>query len=193
MGSVLVAALAGTALVACAEEEAGGGNGEGPVRARAVVRGAPGSDISGEVTLVEIAAGRDRPTPGVRVVARIDGLPRNSRHGFHIHEKGACEPPFTSAGGHFDPGPFGNSSPDENHPFHMGDLPNLRVGKGGTGRLTHVTNRVTLSPGPLSLFDGDGSAVIVHQNEDKGVPGQQGASGGPRLACGVIRLQRGGS
>ncbi len=189
MSSVLGAVVAGGLLMACAEDEGASGNGGGPTRARAVVRGAPGSNISGEVTFVETSAGKNRPEPGVRVVARVRGLQPERRQGFHIHEKGTCQPPFTSAGGHFDPGPFGNSSPDANHPFHMGDLPNLEVGKRGMGRLTHVTSRVTLSPGPLSLFDGDGSAVIVHQDEDKGIPGEQGASGGARVACGVIRLE----
>ncbi len=126
------------------------------------------------------------------MVARIRGLTAGRRQGFHIHEKGTCEPPFTSAGGHFDPGPSGNSNPDDNHPFHLGDLPNIEVGKGGIGRLNYTTSRVTLSSGPLSLFDADGSAIIVHQDEDRGAPGQRGASGGPRVACGVIRLERQG-
>ena len=72
---------------------------------------------------------------------------------------------FTVAGGHFDPGPAGNTDPDANHPFHMGDIPNLEVGANGEGKLTGVTTRVTLSPGPLSLFDADGSAIIIHGND----------------------------
>lgn len=187
MTLLLAAAMAGGSLTACAEDE---GSDDGPLRARAVVRGAPGSSIEGEVTFVETSAGRNEPLPGVRVVARIRGLDGH-RQGFHIHEKGTCQAPFTSAGGHFDPGPFGNPSPDANHPYHMGDLPNLEVSTSGAGRLTHTTSRVTLSAGPLSLFDADGSAVIVHEEEDKAIPGQQGASGGPRVACGVIRMQRG--
>ncbi len=181
--------VAAVALAACAQSERGSDSREGSVRATATVEGAPGSGIEGEVNLVEGPKGKNQPEPGVRVVARIRGLTSGRRQGFHIHEKGTCEPPFTSAGGHFDPGPFGNSSPDANHPFHMGDLPNLDVGKGGIGRLTHLTSRITLAPGPLSLFDADGSAVIVHRDEDRGVPGEQGASRGPRVACGVIRLQ----
>ena len=127
----------------------------------------------------------DFPEPTVEVRARITGLSPGA-HGFHIHEIGACASPFTGAGGHFDPGPFGNSNPDANHPFHIGDLPNLIAGKNGTGRLRHTTSRITLSPGPLSVFDGDGSAVIVHLNPDRGITGVAGASGGPRIACGVI-------
>jgi Cu-Zn family superoxide dismutase len=184
---VLAASLLSGFTVGCADEDGQGRSGPDVFRARAVVRGARG--IRGEVVLVQAPAGRNLPVPPVRVVARIRGLPEGS-HGFHIHERGSCDPPgFTSSGGHFDPGPFGNPSPDVNHPYHAGDLPNLEVGRGGTGRLTTTTSRVTLSPGPLSIFDADGSAVIVHEDPDQGRPGVSGASGGARLACGVIRLQ----
>jgi Cu/Zn superoxide dismutase len=129
------------------------------------------------------------PEPDVEVSAKIDGLTAGP-HGLHIHEVGSCDAPgFTTAGGHFDPGPFGSSNPvDANHPFHSGDLPNLLVDKNGTGRLRHTTSRVTLSPGPTSVFDANGSAVIVHLNPDRGLNGVTGASGGPRAACGVIVL-----
>jgi Cu-Zn family superoxide dismutase len=111
----------------------------------------------------------------------------------HIHEIGSClstaDPPFSDAGGHFDPGPFGFSNPpDSNHPFHMGDIPNLEVGDNGVGHLKHITSRITLSPGPLSIFDTNGSAVVIHTNPDQGITGVAGASGGPRIACGVIEL-----
>ena len=54
-------------------------------------------------------------------------------HGVHLHAVGKCEPDFAAAGGHFDPGPAGNMDPDANHPFHMGDIPNLQVGADGEG------------------------------------------------------------
>ena len=191
-GVFLVLVMAGGSLTAACSDDEGGSAASGEsLRAKAIVRGEPGSGISGEVTFVQLSGDRNQPTPGVRVVARLRGLNSGRRQGFHIHERGVCEPPFTSSGGHFDPGPTGNPSPDANHPFHMGDLPNLEVGKGGVGRLNYTTSRVTLSPGPLSLFDPDGSAIVLHQNEDRGLTGQQGASGGPRVACGVIKLERG--
>src|SRR5262249_36053979 len=94
---------------------------------------------------------------------------------------------FSGAGGHFDPGPFGNSTPaDANHPFHMGDLPNLEVNNAGIGHVQYSTSRITLSPGPLSVFDANGSAVVIHQNEDLGQTGVNGSAGGAGIACGVI-------
>lgn len=109
-------------------------------------------------------------------------------HGVHLHAVGKCEPDFTAAGGHFDPGPAGNTDPDANHPFHMGDIPNLEVGADGKGTFKVTTSRVSLSDGPLSLFDEDGSAIIIHVNPDTGKTGppKSGVSGGPRAACGVI-------
>lgn len=163
------------------------------VRARAKIAGPPGSGIKGEVTFVELKG--NFPEPGVDIEARIAGPPGNlsaGAHGLHIHEaaKGGCLPPYTSAGGHFDPGPAGNPDPDVNHPFHMGDIPNLVVDQLGVGEMEARTSRITLSPGPLSVFDDDGSVVIVHQKADSGIPGpaKSGVSGGPRIACGVIQL-----
>jgi Cu-Zn family superoxide dismutase len=70
----------------------------------------------------------------------------------------------------------------------MGDLPNVEAGSDGRATMKAVTTRVTLSDGPLSLFDDDGSAIIIHGNPDQMITGapKSGVSGGPRIACGVI-------
>jgi Cu-Zn family superoxide dismutase len=143
-----------------------------------------GDGVTGRVELVERRQGTGTV---VDITVTASGL-KPGLHGVHLHAVGQCEAPFTSAGGHFDPGPASNTDPDVNHPFHMGDIPNLQVGADGKGELKAVTTRVTLSPGPLSVFDADGTAIILHGNEDKGVPGEpkSGVSGGPRVACGVL-------
>jgi Cu-Zn family superoxide dismutase len=153
-----------------------------------------GDGITGTVELREtmnvpsVHAGHDTGTRAVEITVTIRGL-KPGAHGFHLHAVGKCEPDFTAAGGHFDPGPASNTDPDANHPFHMGDLPNLVADNNGTARLKTVTNRVTLSAGPLSVFDADGTAIIVHGNPDQGITGEpkSGVSGGPRIACGVIQ------
>ncbi len=160
---------------------------ENRVVAVANIQGAPDSNLSGTVTLIQTQT--DGILPTVEVQADIAGLPPNTKHGLHIHQTGKCEPDFKAAGGHFDPGPFGETNPDANHPFHMGDLPNLVADAEGNATLTHRTNRVTLNPGPLNLFDTDGSAIIVHVDEDQGTTGVQGGAGGGRLGCGVIESQ----
>ena len=153
------------------------------LRARATVNGAAGSGISGEILFFQARTGVPAE---VLIIARVGGLAPNSVHGFHLHENGTCSPDFAAAGGHYDPGPFGMSNPDANHPFHMGDMPNLRANDKGVAIFEHVTSRVTIAPGPLSPFDANGSSVIVHANEDQGTTGAPGGSGGPRIACGVI-------
>jgi len=157
--------------------------------AYAIVQGAPGSGIEGVIKFKELRG--NFPEAGVEVKGTIEG-PSTSLtpglHGFHIHEIGTCSPAFTNSGGHFDPGPNSNSNPDANHPFHMGDLPNIFVKDDGKGKIDATTSRVTLSPGPLSVFDGDGSAVIVHLLEDQGTTGVAGGAGGGRIACGIIQM-----
>jgi len=166
------------------------------LRARANIAGEPGSGISGKITFTQAPADSHSPVTTVEIVAHVEGL-TPGLHGMHIHEIGECANTirpdgstfvFGATGGHFDPGPSGNSAADANHPFHMGDLPNLNIGANGRGAMKATTSRVTLSDGPLSLFDADGSAIIIHGNPDQGVTGEpkSGVSGGPRVACGVI-------
>jgi Cu-Zn family superoxide dismutase len=152
-----------------------------PARAHADIKG---EGISGTADFVERSTGTGKI---VDITVSVNGL-KPGMHGVHLHAVGKCEPDFTAAGGHFDPGPAGNMDPDANHPFHMGDIPNLDAPARGRGTMKISTTRVTLSEGPLSLFDADGSAIIIHGNPDQGITGapKSGVSGGPRVACGVI-------
>jgi Cu-Zn family superoxide dismutase len=165
------------------------------IRARAILNG-PGG-VSGEVRFTESPVDRYHPISLVEVVIHVEGL-TPGLHGFHVHENGVCDPPaFTTAGGHFDPGPFGSSTPvDANHPYHAGDMPQIEANEAGIGHLVTMTSRFTLrenSGNQLSIFDANGSAVVVHLNPDLGLNGVVGASGGPRIACGVIELVGPGS
>ena len=114
-------------------------------------------------------------------------------HGFHVHTVGVCEPPFTSAGGHYNPA-------GADHPDHAGDLPSLLVNEDGKGELRFTTDRFSVR----DLLEGDGSALMVHEGRDNfaNIPDryQQGDSGvygpddetldtgdaGDRFACGVV-------
>jgi Cu-Zn family superoxide dismutase len=73
----------------------------------------------------------------------------------------------------------------------MGDLINIDV-KNGKGSMMHTTSRITLSPGRLSIMDEDGSAFIIHTNEDTYCDEEselkKGCAGGSREACGIIKL-----
>ena len=163
--------------------------------ATADIKGCTDAGISGRATLRE-----ERTEEGIKEVTihlKVEGL-SDGKHAVHIHETGACEP-CSAAKGHHDPGPFGQTRPDSagdtvpatdiNHPYHMGDLINIEV-KNGRGSMKHTTNRVTLSAGRLSILDEDGSAFIIHTNEDTYCDQEsdlkKGCAGGPRDACGII-------
>ena len=180
-GLAIAAAFSLVAGSAQANGQESGGAKE-PMRAHAVIKG---EGISGTAEFVEMTEGTGKE---VVVTLSVKGL-KPGLHGVHLHAVGKCEPDFLAAGGHFDPGPAGNPDPDVNHPFHMGDLPNVQVGNDGTGTLKARTTRVTLSAGPLTVFDEDGTAIIVHGNPDQGIsgPAKSGVSGGPRVACGVLQ------
>lgn len=148
-----------------------------------------GADITGTLILTQQENGL------VRIRGTIQGDPATltpGLHGLHIHSVGVCEPdaqpPFTTSGGHFDPGPFGSEVPVEaNHPYHLGDLPNLLVDEQGYATYNALTSRVTLSESPITLFDDNGSTIIIHQLTDQQKAGGTAAeAGGGRIACGVV-------
>jgi Cu-Zn family superoxide dismutase len=179
---ILASAVAVAGATLAAQQGTGqSASGAGIVRAHAAIKG---EGITGTAELVESQQGAGKM---VNVTVTLTGL-TPGMHGIHIHAVGKCAPDFAAAGGHFDPGPASNPDPDANHPFHMGDIPQLNASADGRATMKAVTTRVTLSEGPLSLFDADGSAIIVHGNPDQGITGEpkSGVSGGPRIACGVI-------
>ena len=140
----------------------------------------------GDAKLVEKPSEEGIKVVSVTIKLKDSGL-TEGKHGVHIHEVASCQP-CTAAKGHFDPGSHSASSPDGNHPFHMGDLTSIVVDESGTGVLKVKTTRVTLSEGPLSIFDDDGSAFIIHVDEDTYCPEGEaaGCAGGARAACGII-------
>ena len=79
-------------------------------------------------------------------------------HAFHIHAVGKCEPPFTSAGGHFNPASKKHGM-EATEGSHAGDMPNLHIPANGELTIEIANHMVSLVKGqPNSLFDADGSA-----------------------------------
>ena len=121
---------------------------------------------------------------GLLIIVNTKGLPEGL-HAVHIHSVGKCEgPSFTSAGGHFNPlgKKHGLGNPDGPH---AGDLPDLYVDKDGVGRYEALRESMTLRPGETSIFDSDGSAIVIYATPDDNVTDPTG-NADDRIACGVI-------
>lgn len=128
---------------------------------------------------------RETTRQGVFIELDLEGLPPGV-HAFHIHESGRCAPDFDAAGGHFSPlgNPHGLLHPEGPH---IGDLLNITVPPSGDVSAERLATDVTLEPGPVeSLFDEDGSALVIHSGADDYLSQPSGAAGDP-IACGVVR------
>jgi superoxide dismutase, Cu-Zn family len=119
---------------------------------------------------------------GTLINGEFTGLPAGV-HGFHIHAVGKCEPPFDSAGPHFNP-----SSTQHGIAVgqgHAGDLPNLFVPDSGRVHVEFFAPEVNIRNGDRSVFDADGAALVVHAKRDDYKTDPAGDAG-ERIACGVI-------
>jgi superoxide dismutase, Cu-Zn family len=150
----------------------------GPVdnTARAELRNA-GGQVVGAATFTQVGN-------AVRVLLEVQGLPPGVK-GLHVHAVGKCEgPDFASAGAHFNPQGRQHGALNPQGP-HAGDLPAITVGADGKGRLESTTELLGLGGGASSVFDADGSALVVHAAPDDFRTDPTGNSGA-RIACGVI-------
>jgi Cu-Zn family superoxide dismutase len=119
----------------------------------------------------------------VRVLADIEGLAPNSKHGFHIHEFGdASKPDGSSAGGHYNPEHHDHALPTE-QTRHAGDLGNLEANADGRVRLDMVTHNISLTGEHNPII---GRGVIIHADPDDG--GQPTGNAGSRIGIGVIGI-----
>lgn len=171
---VLVPVICGLIVVACGKTAATTRTTPSSVSASATLRDQSGRQV-GTVALTDTYA-------GVLLVGTINGIGIGA-HGIHVHETGRCDPPFTSAGGHFNPAKrkHGFKNPDGHH---SGDLPNIDAPASGTLKFELLAPGVTLT-GSNGLLDGDGAAVVVHGAGDDYSTDPAG-NAGSRIVCGVI-------
>ncbi|KAF0105882.1 MAG: Cu/Zn superoxide dismutase [Rhodospirillaceae bacterium] len=144
--------------------------------AKASLKDGAGKDV-GSVQLVQ--------TPhGVLLRMSLKGV-APGEHAFHVHAVGKCEPPFTSAGGHFNPASKKHGM-EAAEGAHAGDMPNLFIPANGELRIDVANHMISLAKGqPNSVFDADGSAIIIHAGPDDYKTDPTG-NAGDRIVCGVI-------
>jgi len=147
----------------------------GGAKATAALTPKSGTSTGGTVTFTQQSG-------GVMMVASVTGLPPNTTHGFHVHEKGDCSAPDAmSAGGHFNPA--GKQHGQMTMPdHHAGDMNNLTADANGNARASFLLPDLTVGAGPNSVI---GRAVVVHKDPDDYKTQPTGNAGG-RIACGVV-------
>jgi Cu-Zn family superoxide dismutase len=126
---------------------------------------------------------------GVLVTTDLKGLPVGE-HGFHFHEKGQCDAAqkFTTAGAHYAAGKMQHGLLTAGG-HHGGDMPNAYVGADGVLKTSLLNTGVTLANGPKSLFDADGSALVIHAKPDD-YKTQPSGDAGDRIACAIVAAPR---
>lgn len=143
-------------------------------KASAVIVSASGSSVKGLITFTQVEG-------GVKVVADIEGLEPNTKHGFHIHQFGdLSSADGTAMGGHFNPAGMEHSSPT-NQIRHVGDMGNIDADGNGKAHLDYVDSQIMFS-GPASII---GRGVVVHAKEDD-LKTQPTGNAGARIGQGVI-------
>jgi len=145
--------------------------------ASATLKTADGKD-AGTVKLAQMPG-------GVLLTLSVKGLPAGEK-AFHVHAVGKCEPPFTTAGGHFNPDQkkHGMMSPEGSH---AGDMPNLHIPASGDLTVEVLNAAITLEKGKAnSVFDADGSAIVIHAGKDD-YKSDPAGDAGARIACGIIQ------
>lgn len=163
-----------------------------PLSAQSEVNGATAEFKDAQGQAVGNATLTGNGSGGVKVEVALNGftMAAAGEHGIHIHAVGMCEAPeFKTAGGHFNPGgkKHGLDNP-EGH--HAGDMPNLDLNADGAASYETSVSDITLDAGAAnSIFDADGSAVVIHAGPDDMITDPAGNSGA-RIACGVLMAAR---
>lgn len=121
----------------------------------------------------------------VRITINAGGL-TPGWHGIHFHQVGDCSDPgkYELSKGHVNHddakhGLLNSDGPDQ------GDLPNIYANADGSVN-AEVSSESVILTGDEGLKDKDGSALVIHANEDDHTTQPIGNAGG-RVACAVIK------
>jgi Cu-Zn family superoxide dismutase len=123
---------------------------------------------------------------GVLVHIKVGDLTAGAK-GVHFHSKAHCaaDTGFKSSHGHHGEGDGEHGLLNAAGPG-MGDLGNIYVGENGVGEMQFFKTGVFLDGGNLPLLDEDGTAIVIHAEEDDQVTQPIGGAGA-RIACGLVQ------
>lgn len=146
-----------------------------PPSAKAELSAKSGSKVKGSVQVSE-------SKEGLQVRYKLSGLEKNSKHGFHIHEKGDCtSADAKSAGPHYMKVETGNGTSTDNPDKYAGDMPEITADAKGNAEGTTL-----LSHGGLNkIGEVTNRAIIVH-----GGPDDITKPSAKRVACGVLQSSK---
>ena len=117
----------------------------------------------------------------------IEGLKKNGKHGFHVHECGDLSEQCESMCAHFNPYGKKHGCPGSRE-RHVGDLGNLVTNANGIAHYRTVDDMIKLRGTKANII---GRGLIIHADEDDcGLGGQEDSlttgHAGKRIACAVI-------
>ena len=127
----------------------------------------------------------------VHVDVDVQGLKKNSLHGFHIHEAGDLTDQCASMCAHFNPYGKTHGCPGMKQ-RHVGDLGNLKADEEGRARVRITDNHIKLRGTKANIL---GRGLIIHEDADD--CGQAtdpklveaslaNGNAGKRIACSII-------
>ncbi len=146
-----------------------------PATAKADLKAKSGSTAKGFVQFTE-------SNDGIQVRYKLSGLSKNSKLGFHLHEKGDCSSKDAkSAGPHYKKIEDGGGTSKDNPDRYAGDMPQIQTDANG-----NAEGVAMLSAGGLNKLSAvTNHAIIVHGGAD-----DISKPSAPRIACGVIQEQK---
>jgi Cu-Zn family superoxide dismutase len=145
--------------------------------ATAMLKYADGSD-AGSIKLTQTPA-------GALLTIDLKGL-KPGPHGLHVHKVGRCQGDFATAGTIYNPLNAKHGFLNDEGPM-AGDLPNVYAAADGTAVAEVLSPFLHVDEdGEDSLFDTDGSSLVLFENVDDYKSDPEGAAGA-RLACGILK------
>lgn len=137
--------------------------------------------IKGSVTFTE-----DLKKDEIIIDINIEGLKKNSKHGFHVHESGDLTNKCDSMCAHFNPYNKNHGCPGMKE-RHVGDLGNLETDSNGCAKYRTSDNVIKLR-GKCNIL---GRGLIIHADpDDCGLGGHEDSlktgHAGKRIACAII-------